>query len=88
MWHLWPAVAALCVLDRDHVERLSSGERGGGVGGPERPTCHNHDDGETLAIILCDSCGNLCAKCDRFFHLRRRTRHHSRHVRKSNNQYI
>ena len=87
MWHLWPAVAALCVLDRDHVERLSSGERGGGVGGTERPTCHNHDDGETLAIILCDICGNLCAKCDRFFHLRRRTRHHSRHVRKSN-QYI
>jgi len=85
---VWLAVAALCVLDRDHVEGLSSGEWGGGVGGPERPTCHNHDDGETLAIILCDSCGNLCADCDRFLHLHRRTRHHSRQVFKEEEEAI
>ena len=54
------------------MEGLSSGEWGGpGGGGQERPTCDNHDDGETLAIILCDSCGNLCADCDRFLHLHR-----------------
>ena len=35
-----------------------------------RPTCDNHDDGETLAIIACDECGNLCGDCDRFLHLR------------------
>ena len=86
---IWLAVAALCVLDRDHVEGLSSGEWGGpGGGGQERPTCDNHDDGETLAIILCDSCGNLCADCDRFLHLHRKTRHHSRQVFKEEEEAI
>merc|ERR1712012_1312171 len=52
------------------------------------PTCDNHDDGETLAIILCDSCGNLCADCDRFLHLHRKTRHHSRQVFKEEEEAI
>ena len=30
---VWLAVAALCVLDREHVEGLSSGDWGGEVGG-------------------------------------------------------
>ena len=85
---IWLAVAALCVLDKDHVEGLSSGEWGGGGAGQERPTCDNHDDGETLAIILCDSCGNLCADCDRFLHLHRKTRHHSRQVFKEEEEAI
>ena len=84
---IWLAVAALCVLDKDHVEGLSSGDWGGG-GGQERPTCDNHDDGETLAIILCDACGNLCADCDRFLHLHRKTRHHSRQVFKEEEEAI
>ena len=25
-----------------------------------QPTCDNHDDGETPAIILCMECGNMC----------------------------
>ena len=71
------------------MEGLSSGEWGGpGGGGQERPTCDNHDDGETLAIILCDSCGNLCADCDRFLHLHRKTRHHARQVFKEEEEAI
>ena len=85
---VWLAVAGLCVLDKDHAEGLSSGEWGGGPGGQERPTCDNHDDGETLAIILCDSCGNLCGDCDRFLHLHRKTRHHSRQVFKEEEEAI
>ncbi len=46
------------------LQGLSSGEWGGGSG-QDRPVCDNHDDGETLAIILCDTCGNLCSDCDR-----------------------
>lgn len=45
-----------------------------------QPTCSNHDDGETGAIIQCSVCGNLCAECDRFLHLHRRTRMHQRQV--------
>ncbi len=48
-----------------------------------QPTCDNHDDGDTLAIILCGECGNLCADCDRFLHLHRRMRQHQRQVRLS-----
>lgn len=47
---------------------------------PPRPTCTNHDDGETNAVIQCSACGNLCADCDRFLHLHRKTRHHQRQV--------
>jgi hypothetical protein len=47
---------------------------------PLQPTCDNHDDGDTVAIILCTLCGNLCADCDRYLHLHRRTRTHQRQV--------
>ena len=79
---LWLALASLCVLDKDHVEGLSSGEWNGANASdsPPRPTCDNHDDGETVAIIVCDSCGNLCGDCDRFLHLHRRTKDHQRQV--------
>ena len=53
-----------------------------------RPTCDNHDDGETLAIILCDHCGNLCADCDRFLHLHRKTKGHQRQVFKEEEDAI
>ena len=85
---LWMALASLCVLSQEHVERLSSGSylpvsapssSSGGTRQP-RPTCDNHDDGETPAIILCEECGNLCADCDRFLHLSRRMRAHQRKV--------
>ena len=76
---LWLALASLCVLDQSHVEGLSSGDYKG-ASSDERPTCDNHDDGETLAIIGCDECGNLCADCDRFLHLHRKTRAHQRQI--------
>ena len=61
---LWPR-SVICVLKEDLVEGLSSGEWGG--------ACDNHDDGEALPVILCDTCGNLCADCDRFLHLQSKT---------------
>ncbi|XP_063236464.1 E3 ubiquitin-protein ligase MYCBP2 isoform X2 [Bacillus rossius redtenbacheri] len=90
---LWLALASLCVLDREHVEHLSSGQWSGlaaadGQPPPPRPTCSNHDDGETAAIIQCSSCGNLCADCDRFLHLHRRTRLHQRQVCKEEEEAI
>ncbi|KAF6200677.1 hypothetical protein GE061_005120 [Apolygus lucorum] len=88
---LWLALSSLCVLDRDHVERLSSGQWRNTADGkppPPRPTCSNHDDGETNAIIQCNVCGNLCAECDRYLHLHRRTRMHQRQVCKEEEEAI
>jgi len=59
---VWMALASLCVLDQAaHVDGLTSKA----AVQTTRPFCDNHDDGETLAIISCDSCGNLCGDCDR-----------------------
>ncbi|KAF5304151.1 hypothetical protein FQA39_LY01936 [Lamprigera yunnana] len=87
---LWLALASLCVLDKDHVERLSSGQWSAADGqlAPPGPTCTNHDDGETNAIIQCNVCGNLCADCDRFLHLHRKTRLHQRQVCKEEEEAI
>ncbi|XP_069614194.1 E3 ubiquitin-protein ligase MYCBP2 isoform X15 [Ranitomeya imitator] len=86
---LWLAVASLCVLDQDHVDRLSSGRWMGKDGQQKQmPMCDNHDDGETAAIILCNTCGNLCTDCDRFLHLHRRTKSHQRQVFKEEEEAI
>jgi E3 ubiquitin-protein ligase MYCBP2 len=91
---VWLALASLCVLDKDHVEALSSGDwsaAGAAVEGgliPPRPTCDNHDDNETLAVVVCDSCGNLCLDCDRFLHLHRKTKSHARQVFKEEEEAI
>ncbi|XP_060534839.1 E3 ubiquitin-protein ligase MYCBP2 isoform X2 [Cylas formicarius] len=87
---LWLALASLCVLDKDHVERLSSGQwnKSEGQNVPPRPMCTNHDDGETFAVIQCNVCGNLCADCDRFLHLHRKTRGHLRQVCKEEEEAI
>ncbi|KAE8626017.1 hypothetical protein XENTR_v10006480 [Xenopus tropicalis] len=86
---LWLAVASLCVLDQDHVDRLSSGRWMGKDGQQKQmPMCDNHDDGETAAIILCNACGNLCTDCDRFLHLHRRTKSHQRQVFKEEEEAI
>uniref|UniRef100_H3A1N3 RCR-type E3 ubiquitin transferase n=1 Tax=Latimeria chalumnae TaxID=7897 RepID=H3A1N3_LATCH len=84
---LWLALASLCVLDQDHVDRLSSGRWMVLMCIPN-PMCDNHDDGETAAIILCNVCGNLCTDCDRFLHLHRRTRTHQRQVFKEEEEAI
>lgn len=47
---------------------------------PLGPTCDNHDDGTTRALVLCADCGALCADCDRIFHLSRKARDHIRTV--------
>ncbi|XP_060681896.1 E3 ubiquitin-protein ligase MYCBP2 isoform X5 [Hemiscyllium ocellatum] len=86
---LWLALASLCVLDQDHVDRLSSGRWMGRDGQQKQmPMCDNHDDGETPAIIHCNVCGNLCTDCDRFLHLHRRTRTHQRQVFKEEEEAI
>lgn len=88
---LWLALASLCVMNQDHVERLTSGEwvsSPNGTHGQPRPTCDNHDDHETPAIILCIDCGNLCADCDRFLHLHRSKRSHQRQVFKEEEEAI
>ncbi|KAL4230611.1 E3 ubiquitin-protein ligase mycbp2 [Mactra antiquata] len=88
---IWLALASLCVLNQDHVERLTSGEwvsSPNGTHGQPRPTCDNHDDNETPAIILCLDCGNLCADCDRFLHLHRSKRAHQRQVFKEEEEAI
>ncbi|XP_023291814.2 E3 ubiquitin-protein ligase highwire [Lucilia cuprina] len=82
---LWLALASLCVLDNDHVEKLSSGQW---AISDTRPMCNNHDDGETSAIIQCESCGSLCGDCDRFLHLNRKTRTHKRTVCKEEEEAI
>uniref|UniRef100_UPI00358FE14E E3 ubiquitin-protein ligase MYCBP2-like isoform X1 n=1 Tax=Myxine glutinosa TaxID=7769 RepID=UPI00358FE14E len=86
---LWLALASLCVLDQDHVDRLSSGRWMNKDGlQKQMPICDNHDDGETFAIIHCNICGNLCADCDRFLHLHRRTHSHQRQVFKEEEEAI
>lgn len=54
--------------------------RGRDTGGESRPYCANHDDGSTIAVIDCRTCGPLCAECDRFLHLNRTARTHHRQV--------
>ena len=53
-----------------------------------RPTCENHDDGVTAALVLCEECGGLCAECDRVLHLSKRTRLHRRAVFRHHHQDI
>lgn len=83
---LWMALASLCVLDKEHVERLSSSDWSKNC--DTRPMCSNHDDGVTPAVIHCEECGSLCADCDRFLHLNRKTRLHHRTVCKEEEEAI
>lgn len=83
---LWLALASLCVLDKDHVDRLSSGRWSNTS--DTRPLCANHDDGTSAAIIQCEVCGSLCGDCDRFLHLNRKTRNHVRTVCKEEEEAI
>jgi E3 ubiquitin-protein ligase MYCBP2 len=48
---VWLALASLCVIDRDHVEGLSTSHVGGAEGAAPRPTCDNHD-GEQLLLFI------------------------------------
>ncbi|XP_058468268.1 E3 ubiquitin-protein ligase highwire isoform X2 [Malaya genurostris] len=83
---LWLTLASLCVLDRDHVEKLSSSQWS--KQSESRPLCSNHDDDVTYAMIICSLCGSLCSDCDRFLHLHRKTRNHYRTVCKEEEEAI
>ena len=83
---LWLALASLCVLDEDHVVKLSSGQWS--KSGDLRPLCINHDDSVTNAVIECGDCGTLCCDCDRFLHLNRKTWLHRRTVCKEEEESI
>lgn len=68
------------------LNRLSSGKWS--KVSETRPLCSNHDDGVTAAIIQCETCLSLCADCDRFLHLNRKTRNHRRTVCKEEEDAI
>lgn len=89
------------MLDKEHVESLSSGHWKSAKSKADKvksssekeeanakPTCDNHDDGETLAIIKCEQCGNLCGDCERFLHLSRQAKRHQRQVFKEEEDAI
>jgi E3 ubiquitin-protein ligase MYCBP2 len=85
---IWLTLSSLCVLTEEHVEQLSSGQWSAKEEGKKKPTCDNHDDGETIAIIECDSCGNLCAECDRVLHFSKKNKAHSRTVFKEEEEAV
>uniref|UniRef100_A0A182N2D5 RCR-type E3 ubiquitin transferase n=1 Tax=Anopheles dirus TaxID=7168 RepID=A0A182N2D5_9DIPT len=84
---LWLAMAALCVIDREQIDRLSSNQWHR-QSESNRPLCSNHDDEVTYAVLNCALCGSLCADCDRVLHLNRRTRNHHRAVCKEEQDAI
>lgn len=84
---IWLALASLCVLNEDHVLKLSSGQWSK-TGGDFRPLCINHDDSVTNAVIECIECGTLCSDCDRFLHLNRKTWTHHRTICKEEEESI
>ncbi|XP_061382096.1 E3 ubiquitin-protein ligase MYCBP2 isoform X5 [Danaus plexippus] len=90
---VWLALAALCVCDDNHIEQMNvSGDgresRNRDSITEARSHCANHDDGSTLAVIECQSCGPLCAECDRFLHLNRAARNHQRQICKEEESTI
>ncbi|XP_041987793.1 E3 ubiquitin-protein ligase highwire [Aricia agestis] len=89
---VWLALAALCVCEHEHIELINGtgdGRENKRDGAAEtRPHCANHDDGSTIAVIECRSCGPLCAECDRFLHLNRAARTHHRQICKEEESAI
>ncbi|ODN02467.1 E3 ubiquitin-protein ligase MYCBP2 [Orchesella cincta] len=82
----WLALAALCVLHPEHSKLLSSPVFQNGSSG--RAKCVNHDDGETLAVIQCHDCGDLCTECDRILHLPKKKWQHVRKVCKEEEESV
>ncbi|CAD5120813.1 DgyrCDS9371 [Dimorphilus gyrociliatus] len=77
----WLALAALSILQQEHAAKLTSSAN-------RKTACDNHDDGETRAILECNTCGYLCADCDRFLHMSRKSRSHLRNVFKEEKESI
>eukprot|EP00053_Salpingoeca_punica_P020119 m.208215 g.208215 ORF g.208215 m.208215 type:complete len:1259 (+) comp17798_c1_seq1:478-4254(+) len=76
---VWLALAALAVVNGDMVQNItpvSAAEQQAPAGAE---VCANHDDGVTMASVSCTECAlKLCAECDRFLHLPRSKRNHTR----------
>ncbi|CAH0716569.1 unnamed protein product, partial [Brenthis ino] len=90
---VWLALAALCVCDHHHMDLMNGSNEGRESRARDsvaeaRPHCTNHDDGSTVAVIECRSCGPLCAECDRFLHLNRAARNHQRQICKEEESAI
>ncbi|CAH2036091.1 unnamed protein product, partial [Iphiclides podalirius] len=86
---VWMALAALCVCEQSYVELLSNASASEVREEAElRSFCVNHDDGSTMAVVDCRSCGPLCAECDRFLHLNRSARMHHRQICKEEESAI
>ncbi|XP_045784545.1 E3 ubiquitin-protein ligase MYCBP2 [Maniola jurtina] len=90
---VWLALASLSVCDHHHIELMNRSNEGRESRGRDsvaeaRPHCSNHDDGSTLAVIECRSCGALCSECDRFLHLNRAARNHQRQICKEEESAI
>ncbi|CAB3259020.1 unnamed protein product [Arctia plantaginis] len=88
---MWMALAALCICEQSYIELINGSEDERETRRREseaRPHCANHDDGSTIAVIECRSCGPLCAECDRFLHLNRSARTHHRQICKEEESAI
>ncbi|XP_052746829.1 E3 ubiquitin-protein ligase highwire isoform X2 [Bicyclus anynana] len=82
---VWLALASLCVCDPHHIELMNRSNdareaRGRDSAVEARSFCANHDDGSTLAVIECHTCGALCSECNRILHLKRSHRNHQRQI--------
>ncbi|XP_063837952.1 E3 ubiquitin-protein ligase highwire-like [Ostrinia nubilalis] len=86
---MWMALAALCVCEQPHIDLINGTEGRESRREPEaRPFCSNHDDGATVAVVECRTCGPLCGECDRFLHLNRAARTHQRQICKEEESAI
>ncbi|XP_013162054.1 PREDICTED: E3 ubiquitin-protein ligase MYCBP2 isoform X3 [Papilio xuthus] len=86
---IWMALASLCVCEQSYIETFRASESEELRTAAEvRPLCANHDDGSTMAVVDCNSCGPLCAECDRFLHLNRAAKSHRRQICKEEESAI
>ncbi|CAG9138191.1 unnamed protein product [Plutella xylostella] len=85
---MWLALAALCVCQQSQLDSMNASEGRDRREAADRPYCANHDDGATVAVVDCRSCGALCAECDRFLHMRRAARSHHRQICKEEESAI
>ena len=88
---LWQALGGLLVLSRPGQEddlaevtgavnaALAAKAEAEGESGPVKVFCANHEDGKTMAAVMCAECdAGYCRDCDRFLHLPVAKREHVR----------
>jgi len=75
--NFWYTLASLMVISNDpeFINMINNDN----VDSSTIKTCQNHDDGTTEALVFCSNCQlNLCNECDRFLHLPKNNRNHSK----------